>query len=612
MPQTNQNAAWTDGSQLDATRLLLGLMQRDAELKSNPRVKEFLLKHAPSFDALASQRLDARADFETIETIGAGKASDVKLVRHTATGEAFALKMISKAEALLKSDPACVMVERDVMVAARDAGLRNLARLESAFQDDNFLYLVMKYEAGGDLFQVLETQPVLSAQETQLYLAEVALALHTLHQLGFAHRDVKPENLLIGKDGHVVLGDFGSAVRLGACRATSASVGTSDYISPEVITDAGSPSAGSVSAGDDWWSFGVLAYEMLCGCMPFSGTTEDNILSNILNFDSTFEVPGDVALPAEALGLIAATLATPDRRAGFEAIKGCAFFAGMDWGKLGAATPGFVPSLDSDIDTKYFDVEEIKTTNTKPLLSSFAMVQMAAPYAHGLTQLPFVGWSSSRSAAANAVVPPPVAPRKKKASLRRSTHMLAEAREATAPVAPSLPAAPLAPAVEEAAPPRARQPELKELKEAKVDVIVKHPAPLLKRLASEPRVLACHGENTGVEQTVAKLNTSTLQQTEAPSSEATPAWKLAMRESKRAREVLEEQRAREADLDYQLKDLPEWKKTLVVRRMQQASKKGATMKTVVSKLTPLKKRKAAQLGLERSTSPASIVLNHSG
>ena len=593
MPQTTQTTAWSESSQLDATRVLFGLMERDAELKSNPRVKAFLSKHAPSFAALASQRLDAREDFETIETIGAGKASDIKLVRHTATGEVFALKMISKAEALLKSDPSGVMVERDVMVAAKEAGLGNLARLESAFQDDNFLYLVMKYEAGGDLFQVLEKQPVLSAQETQLYLAEVALALHTLHQLGFAHRDVKPENLLIDKAGHVVLGDFGSAVHLGACRSSSASVGTSDYISPEVLTDAGSMSAGSVSEGDDWWSFGVLAYEMLCGCMPFSGTTEDNIFLNILNFDNTFEVPDDVALPADALGLISATLATLDQRAGFEAIKGCAYFAGVDWGKLGAATPGFVPSLDSDVDTKYFDVEEIKSIKNKPLLSSFPMVQMAAPYAHGLTQLPFVGWSFGRSgSAANTVVPAPVAP-KKVVSLRRSSHMLAEPRE-VAPAAPAAEtAAPTAPVAKEAAQP--------ELMEAKVGIIVKHPAPLLKRLASE------QPQPPGVEKTIAKLNMSTLQQTVAPSSEATPAWKLAMRESKRARAVEEEQRARDADPNYQLKDLPEWKKAVMMRRMQQAAKKGTAMKTVVSKITSLNKQMAAQLGLERSSSLSAIV-----
>ena len=552
--------AWTAGSQLDATRVLMGMLERDDQLKNNPRVKEFLERYSPSFCKLAAQCIDSKDNFETIDTIGTGKTGEIKLVRQKSSGQVFALKMISKADVLQKADPFGVMAERNVMAATSKAGLGSLAQLSSSFQDDSYLYLLMKYEAGGDLFRVLERECTLTEAQVKLYLAEVAKALHALHQLGYVHRDLKPENLLINAHGHIVLSDFGSATMIGSCRSTSASVGTPDYISPEVLIDAGAATAGVVSQADDWWAFGVLAYEMLCGVMPFSDEGEENVFFNILNSgNSAVAAPEDIELPAAARSLLGSLLTSVHKRTGFEGIKGSEFFAGMDWDNLEQGTPGFVPSLDGPADTKYFDVDEVKA-QAQAQAKSFPMVAMAAPFAHGLTQLPFVGWTFNRSTAAAGTGTPP------QPELNTST-------------VPAPTPTPPAPAAEQQ-----QLPDLEE-EDVKVGIIVKHPAPLLKHLSSNSMQAATRQkvlkrQSLGVHSAIARLNTQT-------DAAATPSWKLAVLKNKRQKEQGEQQPARKststAGVQVQGADMamPPWKKAVMMRRQQQDAKKASTVVKVV-------------------------------
>ena len=164
------------------------------------------------------------------------------------------------------------------------------------------------------MFQLLDRAPnnALPERSVLSYAAELVQAVHNLHGLGYVHRDIKPDNLLIGGDGHLVITDFGSCAAAGACRRGSAAAGTIDYTPPEVLAAAGSPRAarrgsggnkpddGSVCAAADWWSVGVVLYEMLFGQMPFS-----NDGSTVSTYEAILGHAGSLELPPAGLEAVA-------------------------------------------------------------------------------------------------------------------------------------------------------------------------------------------------------------------------------------------------------------------------------------------------------------------
>eukprot|EP00047_Mylnosiga_fluctuans_P021906 m.110679 g.110679 ORF g.110679 m.110679 type:complete len:1416 (-) comp9070_c1_seq1:3005-7252(-) len=221
----------------------------------------------------------------------------------------------------------------------------------------------------------------------RFYIAEAVLAIHTLHALGFVHRDIKPDNMLLTRDGHLRLGDFGSCTRVDADGKVHSrvAVGTPDYISPEILLSM--EGKGAYGQEVDWWSLGVCMYEMLIGEPPFYAETLLATYAKIMDHARKLEFPSDVELSPEAVDLIRKLLCAPDQRLGRRGIadvKQHPFFAGIDWDHIHEKTPPYVPVIASETDTSHFeDVDPAATPLSK------APVQAAFSGMH----LPFLGFT---------------------------------------------------------------------------------------------------------------------------------------------------------------------------------------------------------------------------
>nr|XP_006812566.1 PREDICTED: rho-associated protein kinase 2-like [Saccoglossus kowalevskii] len=202
-------------------------------------------------------------DFEIVKVIGRGAFGEVQLVRQKSTRKVFAMKLLNKFEMIKRSDSAFFWEERDIMAHANSQWI---LQLHCAFQDARYLFMVMDYMPGGDLVNLMSNYDV-PEKWARFYTAEVVLALDAIHSMGYIHRDVKPDNMLLDVSGHLKLADFGTCMKMdkdGMVRSDTA-VGTPDYISPEVLKSQGGD--GYYGRECDWWSVGVFIYEMLVGKM---------------------------------------------------------------------------------------------------------------------------------------------------------------------------------------------------------------------------------------------------------------------------------------------------------------------------------------------------------
>ncbi|XP_078069256.1 rho-associated protein kinase 2 isoform X4 [Mustelus asterias] len=260
-----------------------------------------------------------------------------------------------------------------------------------AFQDDRYLYMVMEYMPGGDLVNLMSNYDV-PERWAKFYTAEVVLALDGIHSMGFIHRDVKPDNMLLDKFGHLKLADFGTCMKMdstGMVRCDTA-VGTPDYISPEVLKSQGGD--GYYGRECDWWSVGVFLYEMLVGDTPFYADSLVGTYSKIMDHKNSLNFPDDVEISKHAKDLICAFLTDREVRLGrngVEEIKRHPFFKNdqWTWDNIRDAAAPVVPELSSDIDTSNFDdIEDDKgEVETFPTPKAFAG-----------NQLPFVGFTYFR------------------------------------------------------------------------------------------------------------------------------------------------------------------------------------------------------------------------
>merc|ERR1719410_3146551 len=192
-------------------RRRIALEKRIAAMKLNPKQKEKLLKR---FNAKEAKRLKKKGkkvtveDFKTIKIIGRGAFGEVRVVRKKDDKEVFALKTMRKKDMIDKNQVAHIRAERNLLSAADNPWL---VRLLYSFQDDTYLYLAMEYCGGGDLMTILMREDILTEEQTKFYISELAEAIHSVHQLQFVHRDLKPDNVLVSNKGHIKLSDFGLA-----------------------------------------------------------------------------------------------------------------------------------------------------------------------------------------------------------------------------------------------------------------------------------------------------------------------------------------------------------------------------------------------------------------
>ncbi|KAI6203602.1 Non-specific serine/threonine protein kinase [Aphelenchoides besseyi] len=297
-------------------------------------------------------------EFELLNVLGQGSYGKVFLARKIVgpnKGKLYAMKVLKKATLKVR-DRVRTKTERDILAQIRHP---YIVRLHYAFQTEGKLYLILDFLRGGDLFTRLSKEVMFTEEDVKFYLAELVSAIIHLHSLGIVYRDLKPENILLDEEGHIKVTDFGlSKERLGGNK-TYSFCGTIEYMSPEVINRRGH------SAAADWWSLGVLMFEMLTGRLPFQGETRNETMTQILK--SKLTMPTFLSREAQSL-LRSLFKRVPENRLGYGVnghvnIKNHPFFATIDWDKLyrREIQPPFQPTLTADV-TYYFDTEFTRKT----------------------------------------------------------------------------------------------------------------------------------------------------------------------------------------------------------------------------------------------------------
>ncbi|XP_052874812.1 probable serine/threonine protein kinase IREH1 isoform X2 [Gossypium arboreum] len=329
---------------------------------------------------LSSKDRTSIDDFEIIKPISRGAFGRVFLTKKRTTGDLFAIKVLKKADMIRKNAVESILAERDILISVRNPFV---VRFFYSFTCRENLYLVMEYLNGGDLYSLLRNLGCLDEEVARVYIAEVVLALEYLHSQHVVHRDLKPDNLLIAHDGHIKLTDFGLS-KVGLINSTDdlsgpavsgtsllddeqpqlsasehqqerrkkrSAVGTPDYLAPEILLGTGH------GATADWWSVGVILFELIVGIPPFNAEHPQTIFDNILNRKIPWpRVPEEMSL--EAHDLIDRLLTEdPHQRLGARGaseVKQHVFFKDINWDTLARQKAAFVPSSESALDTSYF------------------------------------------------------------------------------------------------------------------------------------------------------------------------------------------------------------------------------------------------------------------
>uniref|UniRef100_A0A673X0U4 Citron Rho-interacting kinase n=1 Tax=Salmo trutta TaxID=8032 RepID=A0A673X0U4_SALTR len=331
-------------------------------------------------------------DFEKRGVVGRGRFAEVQVVRERSTGDVCALKVMEKAGLRSKEN---VFYEEERRILALSCSPW-IPRLLYAFQDKDNVYLAMDYLPGGDLMALMNRyEEQFDETMAQFYLAELVEAIHAVHQMGFVHRDVKPENVLIDRTGHIKLADFGSAAKLTANKKVP--VGTPDYLSPEVLGAMNGGSQCSYGLECDWWSLGIIAYEMIYMKSPFTDGTTTKTTHNIMNFQRFLRFPQDPKASKHFVDLVQSLLCGAQERLGFEELRCHPFFSAVDWNNLRQALPPFVPTLRAEDDTSNFEEPPEKPRPRR----ADAQRDPPRPGFQG-QDLPFLGWFFSRALTALA------------------------------------------------------------------------------------------------------------------------------------------------------------------------------------------------------------------
>ena len=332
-------------------------------------------------------------DFIPIKIIGKGAFGEVRICKYIPTGDIVAIKKMKKEEMHKKNQVLHVRAERDVLSEAKNQWI---VELKFSFQDQKFLYLGMEYLPGGDLMTLLMARDILPEEDAKFYAAEMVLAIESVHEMGCIHRDLKPDNVLIGKDGHIKLSDFGLSKKLDVFldknnkfisnqdnkifnnntnlsyaeqfrifknmkskkrrEKAFSTVGTPDYIAPEVFKQKG------YGQEIDWWSLGVIMFEMMIGYPPFYSDSSTETCKKILNWESNLEIRSEANISKEAVDILKRLINDPEKRLGrngAEEVKQHPFFKNVDWKHVKETMiPPFIPELKNIFDTKYFDEYE--------------------------------------------------------------------------------------------------------------------------------------------------------------------------------------------------------------------------------------------------------------
>lgn len=343
-------------------------------------------------------------DFDILALIGKGAFGEVRLVRKLVDPsyrepgapplyDILALKSMKKRVMIKKNYVRHIKEESNVLrMSMTQSGKDStwVITLHYTFQDEYFLHMAMEFVPGGDFMTLLMNKDTLSEEVTKFYVAEIALGIHAIHSLGYIHRDLKPDNIVLDRHGHIKLIDLGlckkmeydsdddlllpqtefiknsTGVTNNGSRMSStdefyqtlriagkksshkdpkkvySQVGTIDYIAPEVLMKKG------YGKECDWWSLGVIMYESLVGFTPFISDTPEEVYNKILNFKYSFDIPNKVieTLSENCINVLLDFMESADRRlgkGGIEEIKAADWFSNIDWETLPFMRPPICP-----------------------------------------------------------------------------------------------------------------------------------------------------------------------------------------------------------------------------------------------------------------------------
>ncbi|CEL58237.1 protein-serine/threonine kinase [Rhizoctonia solani AG-1 IB] len=307
------------------------------------------------------------SSFQKIKLLGRGDVGKVYLVREKKSDKLFAMKVLSKKEMIARKKIKRALAEQEILATANHPFI---VTLYHSFQSEDYLYFCMEYCAGGEFFRALQTRPgkCLSEDDARFYAAEVTAALEYLHLMGFIYRDLKPENILLHQSGHIMLSDFDLAKQAGSlgreapaiahlepngvplvdtktCTAnirTNSFVGTEEYIAPEVIENSGHTSA------VDWWTLGILIYEMICATTPFKGSNRNATFQNVMKLPVQY--PDSVKISPQGRDIIVRLLDKNEHtrlgsQSGASEVKQHKWFAKLNWGLLRNQRPPIQPAV---------------------------------------------------------------------------------------------------------------------------------------------------------------------------------------------------------------------------------------------------------------------------
>ncbi|KAG8640207.1 hypothetical protein MANES_13G035900v8 [Manihot esculenta] len=381
------------------------LADADVSEEDQNNLLKFLEKKETEYMRLQRHKMGVD-DFELLTMIGKGAFGEVRVCREKTTGHVYAMKKLKKSEMLRRGQVEHVRAERNLLA---EVDSNCIVKLYCSFQDEEFLYLIMEYLPGGDMMTLLMRKDTLTEDEARFYVAETVLAIESIHKHNYIHRDIKPDNLLLDRYGHLRLSDFGlckpldcSTIQEGdfsvvnnpvngsgqneerpaAPKRTQqeqlqhwqknrrmlaySTVGTPDYIAPEVLLKKG------YAMECDWWSLGAIMYEMLVGYPPFYSDDPMSTCRKIVNWRTHLKFPEEAKLSPEAKDVISKLLCNVNQRLGSKGadeIKDHPFFNGTEWDKLYRMEAAFIPEVKDELDTQNFEkfeeAENQSQTTTK-------------------------------------------------------------------------------------------------------------------------------------------------------------------------------------------------------------------------------------------------------
>ncbi|XAR61084.1 Non-specific serine/threonine protein kinase [Bertholletia excelsa] len=376
------------------------LADADVSEEDQNNLLKFLEKKETEYMRLQRHKMGAD-DFELLTMIGKGAFGEVRICREKTSGHVYAMKKLKKSEMLRRGQVEHVKAERNLLA---EVDSNCIVKLFCSFQDDEFLYLVMEYLPGGDMMTLLMRKDTLTEDEARFYVAETVLAIESIHRHNYIHRDIKPDNLLLDRYGHLKLSDFGLCKPLdcsilqdkdfavvdsyngnsqdaecpSAPKRTQkeqlqhwqknrrmlaySTVGTPDYIAPEVLLKKG------YGMECDWWSLGAILYEMLVGYPPFYSDDPMSTCRKIVNWRTHLKFPEEAKLSPEAKDLISKLLCSVNQRLGSKGadeIKVHPWFVGIDWARIYQMDAAFIPQVNDELDAQNFEKFEESDNQTR-------------------------------------------------------------------------------------------------------------------------------------------------------------------------------------------------------------------------------------------------------